>query len=49
MSEFEEAYILKCPDCGRRWCSCEGPLCDCYDRREEEKDRESESGPMFEY
>lgn len=30
MSDFEEAYIIKCQYCGTPWASCEGMLCDCY-------------------
>jgi hypothetical protein len=33
MSEFKEASILKCSWCKTRFCSCEGPLCNCEELR----------------
>ena len=43
MSEFFDARICKCPHCGTRFASCEGPECDCfelerYDENDEEED-----------
>lgn len=38
MSEFFDAHIMKCPHCGAKFASCEGPDCDC----EEEMEREPE-------
>ena len=35
MSEFFDAHICKCPGCGRRFASCEGPLCSCMEDAED--------------
>ncbi len=36
MSEFWDAQIVKCPYCGSKFASCEGPLCDCETERAKE-------------
>jgi hypothetical protein len=36
MSDFENSYTSKCPDCGQLYAECEGPWCDCLQELEEE-------------
>ena len=38
MSEFFDAYICKCPHCKTKFASCEGPLCNCMDEHNTNKD-----------
>lgn len=52
MSDFEEAYHVKCPYCKQLFASCEGPLCNCAEvvneafvemfGNEEDEDKEGE-------
>jgi len=42
MSEFFDAYLCKCPHCGKQFASCEGPLCDCLDRQDEAEEDEED-------
>lgn len=43
MSEFFDAYICKCPYCGKQFASCEGPLCDCLELMDEIKKGEEDN------
>ncbi len=48
MSEFWDAHIVKCPYCGSKFASCEGPLCDCETEREMEDMEDGEDEDLSE-
>lgn len=46
MSDFFDAHLCKCPHCGTRFASCEGPECHCMEERNEERSENEEEEPM---